>query len=94
MRANAKKRCARCGKRLKKGGIYYRLNAELISSFDGHIQVDEKIDLEERIKEIEEKVEGLTEREMEEQVYKRFDYYICSVCRDTIDTFLEPGDGR
>jgi hypothetical protein len=89
MKANAGKRCARCGKRRKKGGTFYRLRAELISSFDGYIQFDETADMKEKIKEVEREVEGLTEKEMEEQIYKRFDYYICPVCRDEIDTFLE-----
>jgi uncharacterized protein Yka (UPF0111/DUF47 family) len=94
MNANGKKRCSRCGKRLKKGGAFYKLSAELISSFDGYIQVDEKENLAERIKEMEQEVDGLTEKEMEEQVYKKYDYYVCPACRDEIDTFLEMGSNR
>jgi hypothetical protein len=86
--AIVKKRCARCGKRIKKGATAYRLKAELISSFDGYVSVDEKTNMNDLLEELKERLEGLSAEELEEQVYKLHDYMICTNCRDEIDRFL------
>src|SRR3989304_2839454 len=88
MAARDKNRCARCGKRIKKGGTFYRLKAELISSFDGHITVDQKQDIKDLIEKTKAELEGLSEEEIEAQVYKSFDYFVCPGCRDEIAGFL------
>jgi hypothetical protein len=86
--ATVKIRCARCGKRIKKGTTAYRLKAELISSFDGYVSVDEKTNMTDLLEELKESLEGLSAEELEEQVYKLHDYMICTTCRDEIDRFL------
>lgn len=83
----ARKRCARCGKRLKKEGSFYVLKAELVSSFDGYLPENDK-SLEERLAKIENEIEGLSEEELAEQVYKKFEYFVCGECRDEINDFL------
>jgi hypothetical protein len=83
-----KARCARCGKRLKKGGVSYRLRAELISRFDGYIQ-DKGKDLDETLEKIESDVAGMSEEELEKQVYQKIEYIVCSSCRDEIERFLD-----
>jgi len=93
MDRTARKRCAKCGKRLKKGGSFYVLKAELISSFDGYIP-DDNIELGEKIREIEDEVERLSEEKLAEQVYKKFEYYVCPECRDDIDEFLKTEDDK
>lgn len=86
--AAEKKRCMRCGKRIKKGGIAYRLKAELISSFNGFLTVNEKTNMHDLLVELKESFEGLSAKELEEQVYKLHEYTICASCRDEIDRFL------
>lgn len=86
--APSKKRCRRCGRRIKRGGIAYNLRAELISSFDGYLSVDEKSNVNELLERLKESSEGLSAEELEEQVYKLHEYMICTRCRDEIDRFL------
>jgi hypothetical protein len=88
-----KQRCARCGKRFKKGGLTYRLKAELISHFDGHIQ-ESRENLAELVEKIEQQMEKMTEEQLEKQVYQKFDYLVCPACRDEIERFLNlPDEG-
>jgi DNA-directed RNA polymerase subunit RPC12/RpoP len=89
MKPKSKNRCARCGKRLKKGGSSYRLKAELISYFDGYIS-DKGESLGAALAKIESEVAGLDEEELEKQVYRKLEYIVCPSCRDEIERFLEP----
>ena len=86
-----KKRCAKCGKRIKKGGVAYWLKAELISEFDGYIYADEKINLKDFIDKVNLELEDRSPEEIEEQVYKKFEYLVCPGCRDELDRFLDIG---
>ncbi len=92
MSENRKHRCARCGIRFKKGGSSFRLKAELISYFDGHIDVSGKKGLEEVIDKINEDLAGLSEKQIQKQVYQKFEYIVCPVCRDEIEGFLRTED--
>jgi hypothetical protein len=83
-----KKRCTKCGKRIKKGGAAYWLKAELVSEFNGHIYPDEKTDLKGFIEKVNIELEGLSPEEIEEQIYKKFEYLVCVKCRDKLDRFL------
>jgi len=86
-----RQRCARCGKRLKKGGVSYRFRAELISAFDGYIyETPGKI--EDKLEKIEKATEGLSSEDLEEQVYKKYEYLVCAECRDILDDFIEQKD--
>ncbi len=89
MSDEGKKRCAKCGTRIKKGGVAYWLKAELVSEFDGYIYPDEKTDLKEFIEKVNVELEGLSPEEIEEQIYKKFEYLVCAGCRDKIDGLLE-----
>jgi DNA-directed RNA polymerase subunit RPC12/RpoP len=82
-----KNRCARCGKRFKKGGPAYRLKAELISHFDGYIN-DSRKGLKELVEEIEPLIENMAGEELERQIYQKFEYVVCPSCRNEIDGFL------
>ncbi len=93
MGSTAKNRCARCGKRLKKGGSAYRLKAELISHFDGYIRVNPNESIEETIDKIHSKLEKINGDEIEKQVYQKFEYLVCPPCRDEVEKFLSPGPG-
>ena len=93
MDRTAPRRCARCGRRLRKGGVYYTLTAELASSFDGYI-IEGGNGFEERLEKIQSEVAGLNEEELQEQVYKKYEYLVCSGCRDEIDRLLKPEHSR
>ena len=91
MSGKGKKRCAKCGKRIRKGGVAYWLKAELISAFDGYICSDEKTDLKDFIDKVNVELEGQSPEEIEEQVYKKFGYLVCPGCRDELDRLLDAG---
>ena len=84
----SKSRCARCGKRLKKGGSAYLLKAELISHFDGYIPANPKDTLTATLDKIHSELDKLTEDEIEKQVYQKFEYLVCPACRDEVEKFL------
>jgi hypothetical protein len=81
-------RCQRCGKRLKKGGDNYRLECIVASDFDGYINVaSSKQTIIKLTEEIE--LSGLTEQELEEQVYFRLKQKLCHDCRNEVVDFLK-----
>jgi len=80
-----KLRCDLCSKRFKKGGTRYRINLEVISDFDGHIQdTSNKPDdyLQEKIEAILEETKQMTEEELEEEVYLKRNWLVCVSCRE------------
>jgi len=81
-------RCERCGKRLKKGGDNYRLDCTIVSDFDGYIDISASRDnIEKSIKEVE--LSGLTQQELEEQVYFRRKQKLCFDCRNSVVNFIK-----
>ena len=94
MSDKSKRRCARCGKRIKKGGIAYWLKAELISAFDGHIYSDEKTNLKDFIDKVKVELEGQSSEEIEEQIYKKYEFLVCAGCRDEFDKLLDVEGSR
>lgn len=83
--AKTKPRCDVCGKRFKKGGTRYRINLEIISDFDGHIEDisnKPKDHLKKRIEEILEETAEMTEEELEEEMYLKRNWLVCVGCRE------------
>ncbi|MCP4583311.1 MAG: hypothetical protein GY839_17020 [candidate division Zixibacteria bacterium] len=81
-------RCYRCGKRLKNGGDNYRLECTIVADFDGYIDIsDTPKGLEELVANIE--LSGLTEEELQEQVYYRLKRRLCHLCRDEIVKYMK-----
>jgi hypothetical protein len=81
----AKLRCDLCGKRFKKGGTRYRINLEVVSDFDGYIEdFSKKPDdyLQEKVEKILEQTQGMTEQELEEEVYLKRNWLVCVSCRE------------
>lgn len=84
-------RCQRCGKRLKKGGDNYRLECSLVADFDGYIDTSiSKTNVEKIVGEIE--TSGMTEAELQEQVYFILRQKLCLDCRNEIVNFLKGYD--
>ena len=81
-------RCGQCGKRLKKGGDNYRLDCTVATDFDGYINVSADQDnMQKLMGEI--KDSGLTERELQEQVYFNLKQKLCLDCRNKVVKFLK-----
>jgi len=81
-------RCHRCGRRLKKGGDNYRLDCTIIADFDGYIDNSKTIkEINEVVDEIE--LSGLTEEELQEQVYLNIKQKLCFDCRNEIASYLK-----
>jgi len=86
-----KRRCHLCGKRLKKGGLKYHLKAELISDFDGYLSVpyDQKKDYAQEIKDTIAASKGKSDKELEEEVYQKFEFLFCPDCKTRLVSFLK-----
>lgn len=88
MKAKKPVRCKLCGKRLKKGGDNYRLECTVISDFDGYINLSaSQTDIRELIDDIEHT--GLTEQELNEQVYFKLKGKLCLDCRNRVVNFIK-----
>ncbi len=84
-------RCGRCGKRLKRGGDNYRLECTIVADFDGYIDVPAgRKGIREIVEEIE--LSGMTEQELQEQVYYCLKGKLCLDCRNEIVNFLKGYD--
>ncbi len=84
-------RCQRCGKRLKRGGDNYRLKCTLTADFDGYIDTSiSNANIEKIIGEIE--TSGMTEAELQEQVYFVLNQKICLDCRNEVVNYLKGYD--
>lgn len=85
-------RCQRCGKRLKKGGDNYRLECTIVADFNGYIDMSSaKTNGRQLLEEIE--TSGMTEAELQEQVYYVLKQKLCFDCRDEVMNFLKGYDG-
>ena len=82
--AKVKARCGFCGKRFKKGATRYRVDLEIISDFDGHIEDFSKKPeghLEKKIGEILKQTGEMSEQELEEEIYLQRHWRVCVNCR-------------
>ena len=72
----------------------YHLKAELISDFDGYLSLpyDEKKDYAQEIKDTVEASKGKSEKELEEEVYQKFEFLLCPDCRRRLVAFLRSGE--
>ncbi|HEX9917169.1 MAG TPA: hypothetical protein VGB16_05470 [candidate division Zixibacteria bacterium] len=95
--AKKKARCAKCGKRLKKGGLKYNIRVEVASDFDGYLEDYSKkpLDyLENRLKILEEDLKDRKELELEEDVYIERSFLVCGECRDRFVKILREFEGE
>lgn len=81
-------RCQRCGKRLRKGGDNYRIDCTIIADFDGYIDPAVE-DMDPQVMAEEIALSGLSEQELEEEVYFNLKQKLCADCRDEIMKFLK-----
>jgi len=90
--AKTKLRCDICGRRFKKGGTRFRINLEIISDFDGYIEdVSKKPEdhLEKKIGKILDETKDMTEKELEEEIYLKRNWLVCTNCREKFLRFLK-----
>ncbi len=83
--SKTKLRCDLCGKRFKKGGTRYRINLEVISDFDGHIEDFSKKPedyLKKKIEKILDDTKETSEEELAEEVYLKRNWLVCINCRE------------
>jgi hypothetical protein len=81
-------RCGLCGRRLRKGGDNYRIECTIVADFDGYLHISsDNAEIQKIIEDIE--YSGLSERELEEQVYFHFKQKLCSECRHKTVNFLK-----
>jgi len=81
-------RCSRCGKRLRKGGDNYRFECTIVADFDGYLDMTvANRNWQEITSEIAQS--GLSEEELEEQVYFKLNQLLCFDCRQAVMDFLK-----
>lgn len=69
----------------------YHLKAEFISDFDGYLSVpyDEKKNYAQEIKDTVEALKGKSGKELEEEVYQKFELLLCVDCKKRLVSFLK-----
>ena len=90
--AKTKLRCDICGRRFKKSGTRYRINLEIVSDFDGYIEdfsKKPKDHLEKKIGKILDETKDMTEKELEEEIYLKRNWLVCTNCREKFLRFLK-----
>jgi len=68
--------CDRCGKVIK--GQRYIVKIHIFADFDGTIDVDENIDIDEIIR----KTVGIPSSILEEEIHKEFTFSLCQRCKE------------
>jgi uncharacterized protein with PIN domain len=80
-------RCARCGKRLRKGGDNFNFACTITADFDGYINISPGPGkIEKTIQDIE--LSGLTAPELEQQVYFDRRFKLCFDCRNEVEKII------
>ncbi|RKZ22692.1 hypothetical protein DRQ16_02110 [bacterium] len=74
------RRCARCGRKIKKNEVAYRVRIEIIGEFDGMELGEEEFD--EVLEKIVEELEGLPSYLIEGDIYQLKEYILCPDCKD------------
>jgi len=71
--------------------LKYHLKAEFISDFDGYLSVpyNEKKDYAQEIKDTVEALKGKSGKELEEEVYQKFELLLCVDCKKRLVSFLK-----
>ena len=75
-------RCAKCGRTVPDGGLFYDLRITLDQGFDGVIAEDQIEDLPSLMLRLDEQTRGVPERLLEEDVHKVMRYRLCPRCRE------------
>lgn len=78
----AKTKCQKCGKRLPKGFLKYRVKIMVYSDFDGVIITPTDSNYKEELKKIMEKVKSLPANLLEEEIHREFEFIICRECKE------------
>jgi len=71
--------------------LKYHLKVELISDFDGYLSVpyNEKKNYAQEIKDTVEALKGKSGKELEEEVYQKFEFLLCPDCKRRLVSFLK-----
>ncbi len=90
-RKERKLRCDFCSRRFKKGGTRYRIKIEVVSDFNGYLEdwsKKPKDFLQKNIEKTLEDTKGMTEKEIEEQIYLKREFLCCVRCREKLLGYL------
>lgn len=96
IKTKKKERCARCGKRLKKGGLKYNIKVQVVSDFDGYLEDYSKKPqdyLEKKLLKLERDFQDKTEEELLEDIYIEKSLLTCESCRDWFVSNLKEFEG-
>lgn len=74
------RRCAKCGRRIGKNEVVYRVKIEIIGEFES-MDVGGK-EMDETIEKIIEELEGLPSYLIEGEIYQLKEYLLCPDCKD------------
>ena len=85
--------CARCGKDLRPGSLYYVVHIKVFSGFDG-ILSEPAEGIDRQLKGLLEEVQQSDPEELEKEVYEEITLMMCKSCRDRlVDEIRHPWEG-
>lgn len=72
--------CDKCGEYLPEGSLKYCVHIQLVADYDG-VMVGDGPDAELEAGELLDEGEGMSEQELEDDVYQELSFVLCSRCR-------------
>jgi hypothetical protein len=87
------KNCARCGKGLQPGSLFYVVHMRIFSGFDGILSEPEE-GIDQQLKELLKQTQHMDPKELEKEVYEEITLIVCKSCRDRlVDEIQHPWEG-
>ena len=87
------KNCNRCGKELQPGSLFYVVQINIISGFDG-ILTEPAEGIDRQLKDLIEEVRQSDSGDLEKEVYEEIRLIFCKSCRDRfVDEIHHPWEG-
>jgi hypothetical protein len=74
--------CSRCGKAKTKGAVFYIVRMTLTADFDGELEELDPGEVEPEMKRQIKKAERMSEKELMDEVFQEWYFYLCKGCRD------------
>lgn len=76
--------CDMCGREIKPHTLKYKLNIDVIATYDTLVitKEDLKRDFQKEIKKLLERMKGMDEEELLEDIWKSFSFDLCKKCRN------------
>lgn len=82
--------CNHCGEELSEGSLRYVVDIAIFADYDGSIDEEPEGNIEDKIKQILESMEGMDPKRLEDDIYQEISFILCKPCRDRLKKSLIP----